>query len=467
MDKKKPGEQLREDLLHQKKNGWDRVDEATEKAIFDYCDGYMDYLDAGKTERTCVENTVELAKAAGFVPFQRGMELKPGAKVYRVNRGKGVNLAVIGSAPMDQGVTICAAHIDSPRLDLKPTPLYEDSEMAFFKTHYYGGIRKYQWVTIPLELRGVVALKDGSVVKVSVGDGDGDPLFTIDDLLPHLAAAQSQKKLAEAIPAETLNILVGSRPLKDDEGSDRVKIAVMKLLNERYGITEADFISAELEAVPAFDSCDIGFDRSLIGSYGHDDRVCAYAAFKALLDLPSTPVRTAVCVLADKEEIGSVGVSGMQSRFFDTFVEDLCASQNVPLRVCLEKSFCLSTDVTAAFDPNFADVFEKNNAARINYGIGLCKYTGRAGKSGASDAGAETVAYVRRLLDDRKVLWQMAELGKTDVGGGGTVALFMANRNIDTLDAGVPVLSMHAPFETVSKLDCYMTYAACRAIYEG
>ena len=467
MDKKKPGEQLREDLLHQKKNGWDRVDEATEKAIFDYCDGYMDYLDAGKTERTCVENTVELAKAAGFVPFERGMGLKPGTKVYRVNRGKGVNLAVIGSAPMDQGVTICAAHIDSPRLDLKPTPLYEDSEMAFFKTHYYGGIRKYQWVTIPLELRGVVALKDGSVVKVSVGDGDGDPLFTIDDLLPHLAAAQSQKKLAEAIPAETLNILVGSRPLKDDEGSDRVKIAVMKLLNERYGITEADFISAELEAVPAFDSCDIGFDRSLIGSYGHDDRVCAYAAFKALLDLPSTPVRTAVCVLADKEEIGSVGVSGMQSRFFDTFVEDLCASQNVPLRVCLEKSFCLSTDVTAAFDPNFADVFEKNNAARINYGIGLCKYTGRAGKSGASDAGAETVAYVRRLLDDRKVLWQMAELGKTDVGGGGTVALFMANRNIDTLDAGVPVLSMHAPFETVSKLDCYMTYAACRAIYEG
>ena len=467
MDEKKTGGELRDSLLSQKKNGWDTVDEATEKAIFDYCDGYMDYLDAGKTERTCVENTVELARAAGFVPFERGMDLRPGMKIYRVNRGRAVNLAVIGSASLDQGVTICAAHIDNPRLDLKPNPLYEDCELAFLKTHYYGGLRKYQWVTIPLELRGVVAMKDGSVIKVSVGAEEGDPLFTITDLLPHLAAAQSQKKLAEAVPAETLNLLAGSRPLKDDEGADRVKLAVMKLLNERYGITEDDFLSAELEAVPAFDATDIGFDRSLIGAYGHDDRVCAYAAFKGLLDLPSTPVRTAVCVLADKEEIGSVGVSGMQSRFFDTFMEDLCASQNVPLRVCFEKSFCLSTDVSIAYDPNFPEVFEKNNSARINYGVGICKYTGRAGKSGASDAGAETVAYLRRLLDDRKVLWQMCELGKTDVGGGGTVALYMANRNIDTIDAGVPVLSMHAPFETVGKLDCYMCYAACRAVYEG
>ncbi len=467
MDEKKPGELLRESLFSQKKNGWDTVDEATERAIFDYCDGYMDYLDEGKTERTCVEHTVELAKAAGFVPFERGMGLRPGMKIYRVNRGRAVDLAVIGSASLDQGVTICAAHIDNPRLDLKPTPLYEDGELAFLKTHYYGGLRKYQWVTIPLELRGVVAMKDGSVIKVSVGAEEGDPLFTITDLLPHLAAAQSQKKLAEAIPAENLNLLVGSRPLKDDEGADRVKLAVMKLLNERYGITEDDFLSAELEAVPAFDATDIGFDRSLIGAYGHDDRVCGYAAFKALLDLPSTPVRTAVCVLADKEEIGSVGVSGMQSQFFDTFMADLCARQNVPLRACFEKSFCLSTDVTIAYDPDYPEVFEKNNSARINYGVGICKYTGRGGKSGASDAGAETVAYLRRLLDDRKVLWQMCELGKTDVGGGGTVALYMANRNIDTIDAGVPVLSMHAPFETVSKLDCYMCYAACRAVYEG
>ena len=460
------GKQKRDALLNAKKNGWDRVDTATEAAIDSYCQGYKTFLDRGKTERDCVTYTVELAQAAGFVPFERGMALKSGDKVYRVNRNRAITLAVVGSAPLDQGVSICAAHIDSPRLDLKPTPLYEDSELDFLKTHYYGGIRKYQWVTIPLELRGVVALKDGSLVDVSIGGNPGDPLFTVDDLLPHLAADQSKKPLGEAIPAESLNILVGSRPLKDDDGADRVKLAVMDLLNQKYGITEADFISAEIEAVPAFNAVDIGFDRSLIGAYGHDDRVCGYAALKALLDL-GTPCRTAVCVLADKEEIGSEGVSGMQSAFFDTFVGDLCDSQNVPLKACLEKSFCLSTDVTAAYDPNFAEVYEKNNSAMVNYGVGLCKYTGSRGKGGCSDAGAEAVAYVRRLLDDRNIVWQMAELGKADQGGGGTVACYMANRNIDTLDAGVPVLSMHAPFETVSKLDCYMTYAACKAVYEG
>ena len=460
------GKQKRDALLNAKKNGWDRVDTATEAAIDSYCQGYKTFLDRGKTERNCVTYTVELAQAAGFVPFERGMALKSGDKVYRVNRNRAITLAVVGSAPLDQGVSICAAHIDSPWLDLKPTPLYEDSELAFLKTHYYGGIRKYQWVTIPLELRGVVALKDGSLVDVSIGGNPGDPLFTVDDLLPHLAADQSKKPLGEAIPAESLNILVGSRPLKDDDGADRVKLAVMDLLNQKYGITEADFISAEIEAVPAFNAVDIGFDRSLIGAYGHDDRVCGYAALKALLDL-GTPCRTAVCVLADKEEIGSEGVSGMQSAFFDTFVGDLCDSQNVPLKACLEKSFCLSTDVTAAYDPNFAEVYEKNNSAMVNYGVGLCKYTGSRGKGGCSDAGAEAVAYVRRLLDDRNIVWQMAELGKADQGGGGTVACYMANRNIDTLDAGVPVLSMHAPFETVSKLDCYMTYAACKAVYEG
>ena len=460
------GKQKRDALLSNKKNGWDRVDAATEAAIDSYCQGYKIFLDRGKTERDCVTYTVELAQAAGFVPFERGMALKSGDKVYRVNRNRAITLAVVGSAPLDQGVSICAAHIDSPRLDLKPTPLYEDSELAFFKTHYYGGIRKYQWVTIPLELRGVVALKDGSLVDVSIGGNPGDPMFTVDDLLPHLAADQSKKPLGEAIPAESLNILVGSRPFKDDDGADRVKLAIMDILNGKYGITEADFISAEIEAVPAFNAVDIGFDRSLIGSYGHDDRVCGYAALKALLDL-GTPCRTAVCVLADKEEIGSEGVSGMQSAFFDTFVGDLCDSQNVPLKACLEKSFCLSADVTAAYDPNFAEVYEKNNSAMVNYGVGLCKYTGSRGKGGCSDAGAEAVAYVRRLLDDRDIVWQMAELGKADQGGGGTVACYMADRNIDTLDAGVPVLSMHSPFETVSKLDCYMTYAACKAVYEG
>ena len=465
-EEKTLGEEKREALFSSKKNGWDRIDEAAEQAIEAYAADYKVFLDRGKTERRTVEYTVELAQASGFKPFERGMELKAGDRVYRVNRGKAVMLAVIGSAPLDQGVTIGAAHIDSPRLDLKPTPLYEDGEMAFFKTHYYGGVRKYQWVTIPLELHGVVGLKDGSMVDVKVGDRPEDPKFTIGDLLPHLAADQNKKPLGEAIPAENLNILVGSRPFKDDKGSDRVKLAIMALLNEKYGIVEDDFISAELEAVPAFNAVDIGFDRSLIGAYGHDDRVCAYAALKALLEL-DVPRRTAVCMLADKEEIGSEGVSGMKGAAFDTFISDLCDTQNVPLKACFERSFCLSADVTAAYDPNFAEVFEKNNSARINYGMGLCKYTGARGKSGASDASAEVVAYVRKLLDERGVVWQMAELGKTDQGGGGTVAAYMAQRDIDTLDAGVPVLSMHAPFETVSKLDCYMTYLGMKAVYES
>ena len=413
-----------------------------------------------------MDRTIVLAEAAGFRAYQRGMALKPGDKVYRANRGKAVMLAVLGRRGLDQGVNIAAAHIDSPRLDLKQNPLYEADELAFLKTHYYGGLRKYQWVTIPLELHGVVALKNGEVVRGSVGNGPDDPMFTIDDLLPHLATDQVKKPLGEAIPAESLNILVGSRPLRDDEGSDRVRLSVLELLNRKYGIVEEDFISAELCAVPAFSAVDIGYDRSLIGSYGHDDRVCAYAALAALLQL-GTPERTAVCMLADKEEIGAEVVSGMKSAAFDTFMEDLCQSQNVPLRACYEKSFCLSADVTAAYDPNFAEVYEKRNSAFVNYGMGLCKYTGARGKSGASDASAELVAYVRRVLDGAGVVWQMAELGKADQGGGGTVAVFMAERNIDTLDAGVPVLSMHAPFETVSKLDCYMTYKGMKAIYEA
>jgi aspartyl aminopeptidase len=372
----------------------------------------------------------------------------------------------MGSEGLDQGVNIGAAHIDSPRLDLKQNPLYEADELAFLKTHYYGGLRKYQWVTIPLALHGVVALKDGSTVKVAIGGGAGEPVFTVDDLLPHLASDQAKKPLGEAIPAENLNILVGSRPFSDDAGERRVKLTVLDALNVKYGITEADFLSAELSAVPAFGASDVGFDRSLIGSYGQDDRVCAYACFAALLQL-TTPRRTAVCMLADKEEIGSEGVTGMKSAAFDTFVGDLCDTQNVPLKVCFENSFCLSADVTAAYDPNFAEVYEKRNSARVGYGMGLCKYTGSRGKAGASDASAEVVAYARRVLDDYGVVWQMAELGKADQGGGGTVAVYMAQRNIDTLDAGVPVLSMHAPFETTSKLDCYMTYKGMRAVYEA
>lgn len=460
------GEQLRRALVYERKNGWDRMDREESAALEAYCTGYKQFLDAGKTERECVDRAIAQAEAAGFRAYARGMELKPGDRIYRVNRDKAIMLAVMGRKGLEHGVNIGAAHIDSPRLDLKQNPLYESDELGFFKTHYYGGIRKYQWVTIPLELHGVVALKNGEVVRVSVGNGPDDPMFTIDDLLPHLAADQVKKPLGEAIPAESLNILVGSRPLQDDEGGDRVKLSVLELLNRKYGIVEEDFLSAELCAVPAFRAVDIGFDRSLIGAYGHDDRVCAYASLAALLQL-GTPERTAVCMLADKEEIGSEGVSGMKSRAFDTFMEDLCQSQNVPLRACYEKSFCLSADVTAAYDPNFPEVYEKRNSAFVNYGMGLCKYTGARGKSGASDASAELVAYVRRVLDGAGVVWQMAELGKADQGGGGTVAVFMAERNIDTLDAGVPVLSMHAPFETVSKLDCYMTYKGMKAIYEA
>ena len=460
------GEQLRKALSSQKKNGYDRLLLGELEAMEAYCTGYKQFLDAGKTERECVDRTIALAENAGFRPYARGMELKPGDKVYRVNRGKAIMLAVMGRKGLEEGVNIGAAHIDSPRLDLKQNPLYESDELAFLKTHYYGGLRKYQWVTIPLELHGVVALKSGQVIRVSVGNGEGDPLFTIDDLLPHLGSEQSKKALGEAIPGESLNILVGSRPLADDEGSDRVKLSVLELLNRKYGIVEDDFISAELSAVPAFSACDIGFDRSMIGAYGHDDRVCAYAALAALLQL-DVPERTAICMLADKEEIGSEGVTGMKSAAFDTFMADLCAGQGVLPRVCYEKSFCLSADVTAAYDPNFADVYEKRNSAFVNYGMGLCKYTGARGKSGASDASAEVVAYARRVLDMANVVWQMAELGKVDAGGGGTVAVYMAERDIDTLDAGVPVLSMHAPFETVGKLDCYMTYKGMKAVYEA
>ena len=457
----------KEKLLSTKKNGYDKLDPAELPAMEAYCADYKAFLDASKTERLCAAESIRLAEAAGYRPYTRDMVLREGDKVYVSNRGKAVMLAHIGWKSLAAGAQIAAAHIDSPRLDLKPNPLYEEGEMAYFKTHYYGGIRKYQWVTIPLELHGVAVLRDGTRVTVNIGADPGDPKLVITDLLPHLAQEQSKKPLGEAIPGETLNLLLGSQPLGGEEESGRVKLAVMKLLYDKYGLTEDDFTSAELEAVPAVNACDIGLDRSLIGAYGHDDRVCAYAALRALLDLRETPERTAVCMLADKEEIGSDGVTGMQSAAFDTFMEDLCAAQDVPLRVCLELSFCLSADVTAAYDPDYSEVFEKRNAAQVNYGVGLCKYTGSRGKSGSSDADAETVGYVRGLFDAAGVIWQITELGKVDVGGGGTVAMYMANRNIATLDAGVPVLSMHSPFETVAKLDCWETYKGMRAVYQA
>lgn len=453
-----------EALFYNQKSAYELI-RRDEKALSDeYCEEYKDFLDAAKTERESVKKAIELAEKRGFRPYDRNTPAKAGDKVYKSVRGKALMLAVIGKRPLYDGANIAAAHVDSPRLDLKQLPLYEDSELAFFKTHYYGGIRKYQWVTIPLELHGVVSLKNGKSVEIIIGRDDGDPKFVITDLLPHLAADQSKKKLNEAITGESLNLLIGSLPDTDEDSGDRVKLAVLKILNKKFGITEEDFLSAELEAVPAGKACDIGLDRSLIGAYGHDDRVCAYGELKAILDLES-PEKTAVCVLADKEEIGSEGVSGMQSAAFECFMSDLCDGQNVKLTHCFENSFCISADVCNAFDPNYPEVSEKRNNAKANYGVGISKFTGARGKSGSSDASAEVVGKLRRLFAENGVIWQMAELGKVDQGGGGTVAMYMANRNIDTIDAGVPVLSMHAPFEVVSKLDCYMMYKSVASLY--
>lgn len=456
-------DELRDRLFYEQKNGYDLIDTKERLAAEAYSKDYMEFLNNSRTEREAVENAIAIAIDKGFVEYRPGMELKSGMKLYKNNRGKALMLAVMGKKSLENGAVIAGAHVDAPRLDLKQVTMYESDELCYFKTHYYGGIKKYQWVTIPLELHGVVALKNGELVDVTIGRDPAEPKFVITDLLPHLAAEQMKKTMAEGITGEGLNILIGSTPYADD-GKDRVKLAVMSLLNDMYGITEEDFLSAELTAVPAYEVCEIGLDRSLIGGYGHDDRVCAYAELKAIFDVKA-PEKTCVCILADKEEIGSDGVSGMQSAAFDCFMEDLCAAQGVELRRCYENSFCLSADVCNAFDPLYPDVSEKRSDAKINYGMGICKFTGSRGKYGTSDASAEVVAHVRRLFADNGVVWQMAELGKVDQGGGGTIAMYMANRNIDTIDAGVPVLSMHAPFEVVAKFDCYMTYKGVLSAY--
>ncbi len=454
---------MRTSLFYEQKNGYDLIGTQERKTLEDYCLGYMAFLNNSRTEREAVNNAIAMAEERGFVAYVPGMELRPGMKLYRNNRGKALMLAVIGRKDLGHGAVIAGAHVDAPRLDLKQIPMYESDEMCFFRTHYYGGIKKYQWVTIPLELHGVVALKNGDVIDVSIGREPDEPKFVITDLLPHLAADQMKKTMTEGITGEGLHILIGTAPYAD-EGKDRVKLAVLSILNDMYDITEEDFLSAELTAVPAFDVCEVGLDRSLIGGYGHDDRVCAYAELKAIFDVEN-PERTCVCILADKEETGSDGVSGMQSAAFDCFMEDLCQSQGVALRRCYEKSFCLSADVSNAYDPLYPDVSEKRSEAKVNYGMGISKFTGARGKSGTSDASAELVAYLRRLFAEKEVVWQLCELGKVDQGGGGTIAMFMANRNIDTIDAGVPVLSMHAPFEVVAKFDCYMTYKGVLAAY--
>ena len=462
MSEKSAAKALKEKLFYKKVNGRQGADETLLKSVDNYCEGYKKFLDASKTEREAAKNAIEMAKKHGFAPFEQGKKYNAGDKVYVNNRGKTVAFIVIGKQPAEKGVNITAAHIDSPRLDLKQNPLYEEIELALFKTHYYGGIRKYQWTAVPLALHGVFALKDGSVIEVSLGEKDDEPKFVVNDLLPHLATEQNKRTLADGIKGEELNVLVGSHPFKDDSESELVKLNVLKLLNEKYGITETDFLSAELELVPAFKASDIGFDRSMIGSYGQDDRVCAYPALTAVLEVEN-PEKTAIAILTDKEEIGSDGNTGLNSDFLRYVVTDIAAMQGGDGTVALRNSTCLSADVNAGIDPTFQDVMERKNAARLNYGVVVTKFTGSRGKAGTSDASAEYVAEIRAMLDKADITWQTGELGKVDIGGGGTVAMYIANMGVDVVDLGVPVLSMHAPFETTAKFDVYMCY---RAMYE-
>lgn len=462
---KSKAEELKEKLFYVPKHASEVISQSETDKADEFCEEYKNFLNKAKTEREAVIYVLDKAKKNGYVEFDRDKKYQAGDKVYYNNRGKSVILAVIGKKSLKEGIRLSAAHIDSPRLDMKQNPLYEDSDIAYFKTHYYGGIKKYQWTAIPLSLHGVVVKKDGTKAQVNVGEDDGDPKFVVTDLLPHLAAEQMKRTLADGIRGEELNIVIGSRPFKDDEASEKVKLNVMNILFEKYGITESDFLSAELEAVPAFKATDIGFDRSMIGSYGHDDRVCAYPAAEAIFNIEN-PDYTAVTVLTDKEEIGSDGNTGLNSSYFKYFVADLANMQGVNYHTVLSNTQCLSADVNAAFDPTFADVSEKKNASYVNKGVVITKYTGSRGKAGTSDASAEYMGKIRSMLDGENIVWQSGELGKVDAGGGGTVAMYLAALDIDVVDLGVPVLSMHAPFEVVAKLDVYMAYRAFKAFFE-
>ncbi|MCL2055008.1 MAG: aminopeptidase [Oscillospiraceae bacterium] len=461
---KSEAKKLQEKLFDKKKHLGLIMSDEEIKESFDFCEGYKKFLDNAKTERAAVKTAVEMAEKRGFTEYKRDEKLKAGDKIYFVNRGKAVILAIIGTESVEKGLRVTAAHIDSPRIDLKQNPLYEENELALFKTHYYGGIKKYQWTAVPLALHGVMIKKDGEILNINIGEDDNEPVFCISDLLPHLAAEQYKRHLGDGIKGEELNVIVGSMPFRDDEISDKVKLGIMSLLNEKYGITEADFTSAELELVPAHKARDIGFDRSMVGSYGQDDRVCAYVSLKALLDCKKEKVKkTSMVVLADKEETGSDGNTGLKSAYLRYFIYDIAAALGADGRDVISNSECLSADVNAAFDPTFPDVLDKRNAAYLNKGVCVTKFTGSRGKSGTSDASAEFMGRIRVLLDKNKVIWQTGELGKVDLGGGGTVAAYLANLNMDVIDIGVPVLSMHSPLEITAKTDIYMTYKAVQA----
>lgn len=462
------GENLKEKLFKKKESGWKSLNDSQKKEVFAVSKRYMDFLNVSKTEREFIKNARKLANEHGFKDIMEFESLKPGDKVYFVNREKSMYLAIIGENPIENGMNIIGSHVDSPRLDLKPNPLTEEGGLAYFKTHYYGGIKKYQWTTIPLSLHGVIVKANGEKFEVNIGEDENDPIFTITDLLPHLAQAQMEKKLKDGVEGENLSLLIGSIPYDERDCAEQVKLNILNILNQKYGITEVDFTSSELELVPQFKARSLGFDESMVAAYGQDDKVCAFTSLDAMMRLENVKT-TAVCILSDKEEIGSMGNTGMESHMFDFFISEILNKLGINRPNLLDRVFCfskmLSSDVDAGFDPLYASVSDRNNAGFLGRGISLNKYTGARGKSGASDANAEFVAWVRNVFENNGILYQVAELGKVDVGGGGTIAYILANKGADVIDCGVPVLSMHAPYEVTSKLDVWMAWGAYRSFW--
>ena len=462
-------EELKKKLFNQKKDGWDDLKDDAKEEVFELSKNYMNFLNKAKTEREFIKEARKLADANGYKDIMEFNKLNPGDKVYFVNRDKSMYLAIIGENSIEEGLHIIGSHVDSPRLDLKPNPLYEDTGLAYFKTHYYGGIKKYQWTTIPLSMHGVIVKTNGEKIEINIGESEDDPIFTITDLLPHLAQDQMKKSLSTGVEGENLNLLIGSIPYGDEKISERVKLNILNILNQKYGITEADLTSAEIELVPAFKARSLGFDGSMVAAYGQDDKVCAYTSLQAMMQLKNVK-NTAVCILSDKEEIGSMGNTGMESHMFDFFISEILNKLQVNRPNLLDKVFCftkmLSSDVDAGYDPLYASVSDKFNAGFLGKGISLNKYTGARGKSGASDANAEYVAWVRNVLEKNDIKYQVAELGKVDIGGGGTIAYILANKGADVIDCGVPVLSMHAPYEVTSKYDIYSAYKTYKAFWE-
>lgn len=462
-------EELKDKLFNKKENGWKDLNDEEKNKIFEFSDNYMSFLNVSKTEREFIKNARKLADENGYKDIMEFDSLKPGDKIYFINREKSMYLAIIGTEPIENGLHIIGSHVDSPRLDLKPNPLCEDTELAYFKTHYYGGIKKYQWTTIPLAIHGRIVKPNGEKIDICIGEDSADPIFTITDLLPHLAQDQMQKKLKDGIDGEDLKLLVGSIPFGNEKGTDLVKLNILNILNQKYGITEADLSSSEIELVPEFKARSLGFDSGLIAAYGQDDKVCAYTSLMAMMELDNVK-NTAVCILSDKEEIGSMGNTGMESHMFDFFVSEILNKIGVNKPNLLDRVFCfskmLSSDVDAGYDPIYASVSDRENAGFLGKGISLNKYTGARGKSGASDANAEYVAWIRNLLEKNDIKYQIAELGKVDIGGGGTIAYIIANKGADVIDLGVPVLSMHAPYEVTSKYDVYSAYRTYKAFWQ-